>query len=229
MSETKGNLTVPEESTLKPNSHAYKKEQESKPPKLKAVAKGSTTPDKGGTLGDKLARTFIKEDTQSVGEYLLFDVLVPAAKNAISDMVSTGVNMLLFGENRPIGGIKRNGDSSYVSYNNYYRGNRRYSSSYDDPFEGKYATRGDVQRRETRKFDQVEVPSRQEAEQVLNALVDRTILYGIASVADLYDLAGVPSVYTDNDWGWDSLEGSRIERTRHGYVIRVPQPHLLEE
>lgn len=216
-----------EESSLTPNSHKYKQE---KSEKLQPVAKGMVTKERD-TLRSKLMATFIKDDAESVGEYLVFDVLVPAAKNAISDLITTGVNMLLFGENRAPSSVKRSGDRSYVSYNNYYRGSgSAYSNSLVESRE--YQPRSQQYRqaqRETRKFDQVEVPSRKEAEDVLNAMVDRTIMYGMASVADLYDLAGVPSVYTDNDWGWDSLAGSRIERSRHGYVIRVPQPHLLEE
>lgn len=216
-----------EESSLTPNSHAYKAEQSEKPEKLKAVAKGSTTKGRE-TLGEKLAATFIKDDAQSVGEYLIFDVLVPAAKNAVSDLVTTGINMLLFGENKAPGGVKRSGDSSYVSYNNYYRGSSGYSRGYGYGDTREYRPASQPRER-VKKFDQVEVPSRQEAEDVLNALVDRTIRYGMASVADLYDLAGVPSQFTDNDWGWDHAEGARIERSRHGYIIRMPQPHLLEE
>ncbi len=212
-----------EESSLTPNSHKYKSE------KLQPVAKGTVTRERE-TLGKKLMATFIKDDAQSVGEYLMFDVLIPAAKNAFSDLVTTGVNMLLFGENRAPSSVKRSGDRSYVSYNNYYRGSA-YSNNLIETreYQPRSSQRSTPSPREVRKFDQVEVPSRKEAEDVLNAMVDRTIMYGMASVADLYDLAGVPSVYTDNDWGWDSLQGSRIERSRHGYVIRVPQPHLLEE
>ena len=73
------------------------------------------------------------------------------------------------------------------------------------------------------------VPSRSEAEQILDALVGRTINYGMTSVADLYDLSGVPSVFTDNDWGWDDVHGARIERVREGYLIVMPEPHLLTE
>lgn len=226
-----GEPNLIEESSLKPNSHTYKKEQAVKQaPKLEAIVKGKTTQSTESSLWEKVCRTFIKDDVENVKEYIIFDVAIPALKNAISDGFTSAVNMFLFGENRP-SSVKRSGDRSYVSYNNYYRSSgstSRYSS--DDSWRDRpYTKRGVGEHRTMRQFDQVQVPSRTEAEQVLNALVDRTILYGMASVADLYDLAGVPSQYTDNDWGWDSMEGSRIERGRDGYIIRTPQPHLLEE
>ncbi len=215
-----GDKNLIEESSLTPNSHKYKKEAGEK---LQPIAHGNVAVQQE-KFGSKVASSFFKDDAHNIWEYLVFDVLIPAAKNAVSDLVSTGINMLLFGENRAPSGVKRTGDRSYVNYNNYYR------SSYSPPFdEDRYYRPQRSTKRESRKFDQVEVPSRKEAEDILNTMVDRTIMYGMASVADLYDLSGVPSVYTDNDWGWDSVEGSRIERSRNGYIIRMPQPHLLEE
>lgn len=213
------------ESDLKPNSNTYKQEL-AKREKLEPIAKGVAV-DKKESLWTKVSKTIVKDDAKNVGEYLMFDVVIPALKNAISDLVTTGINMFLFGENRPSPNTKRYGDKSYVSYNNYYS-KSRYSSGRSYQWEeDRYYGRDRTSQR--RKFDQVVVPSRSEAEQILDALVGRTINYGMTSVADLYDLSGVPSVFTDNDWGWDDVHGARIERVREGYLIVMPEPHLLTE
>ena len=47
---------------------------------------------------NKLVDTFISEDAQNIKSYILMDVLVPAIKKAISDIVTDGISMLLYGD-----------------------------------------------------------------------------------------------------------------------------------
>ena len=96
------------ESDLKPNSNTYKQEL-AKREKLEPIAKGVAV-DKKESLWTKVSKTIVKDDAKNVGEYLMFDVVIPALKNAISDLVTTGINMFLFGENRPSPNTKRYGD-----------------------------------------------------------------------------------------------------------------------
>jgi len=41
------------------------------------------------------------EDAESLGDYIMFDVLVPTIKNTITEIVTNGVEMILFGDERP--------------------------------------------------------------------------------------------------------------------------------
>lgn len=65
--------------------------------------------------------------------------------------------------------------------------------------------------------------SRDEAELVIERLSDILENYDVASVADLYDLVGLPTTYIDNKWGWTNLAYANVRQVREGYLIDLPQ------
>ena len=53
--------------------------------------------------------------------------------------------------------------------------------------------------------------------------------YGLVSVADFYELVGVPSNYTDNNYGWSNLRNAYVDRLRDGgYIIKLPRAFQLD-
>ena len=48
--------------------------------------------------------------------------------------------------------------------------------------------------------------------------------YGLATVADLYDLCGITTEYTDENWGWTSARYMSVIRSRRGYMLQLPKP-----
>ena len=84
-----------------PNSHKSKEAQKegaaSSDKKVEKVISGSAKPKKKGEM-QKFADVFISEDVGNVKSYILMDVLVPAIKKAISDIVTNGIDMILYGE-----------------------------------------------------------------------------------------------------------------------------------
>ena len=167
----------------KPNSHRSKEEQKLPEKKIEPVVKGKVTTKKNNVR--KLTNTFVTEDIQNVKSYVLMDVLVPAIKKAISDIVTNGIDMLLYGET---GRSRRKTNASVVSYRNYYDSRReeRYSSS---------------RTRTGYSYDDVVLETRGEAEDVLSRMDELIDTYGVVSVADLYDLVGISCNYTDNKYG----------------------------
>ena len=171
------------------------------------------------SFGQKLSETFFGDDTRSVGDYILHDVLIPAMKSTLSDMVGGGIEMLLFGERKSSGGsrIFRDRDRSYVPYN---RMGRRDDSIYERRSMSRTArTRFD--------FDDITLETRGEAEDVLSHLADLIQDYDVASVGDYYDLLGIESNFTDNKYGWTNIADGYIERVRNGYSIRLPRPREI--
>lgn len=194
-------------SEYKSNSHRSREiEREEK--KVERVVKGQVKSKKK----NKFADTFISEDAASVKEYIIFDVLIPAAKNAISDMVTTGIQMMLYGEVR--GGSKSKG--SKVSYSKYYDDRR------DRDYDRRSRTRSGYD------YDEIILESRAEAEEVLNSMDDLLERYGLVSVADLYDLVGVTGNYTDNKYGWTNLRHASVQRLRDGYLLKLPRAIPLD-
>ena len=76
-----------------------------------------------------------------------------------------------------------------------------------------------LRNRSRHNFDDIILDSRGEAEEVLSHLVDLVDDYGMASVADLYDLVGITSNFTDNKYGWTNLSSASVSRVRDGYLI----------
>ena len=70
--------------------------------------------------------------------------------------------------------------------------------------------------------------TRGEAEDVLDRMREIVSNYGIVSVADLYELAGVVGNYTDQRYGWTGLRNTDVVRTRYGYQIRLPRAMVIE-
>lgn len=189
----------------KSNSDKARQEQQSEK-KVEAVITGAAKTRKKGEM-QKFADVFIAEDANNVKSYILMEVIVPAVKKAISDIVTTGIDMILYGE---AGRSKKNGTASKVSYRNYYdqgadrvrAGNRRNTPDYDDIL---FDTRGD-------------------AEAVLDAMNDIISQYGTVSVSDFYDLARVPNDnFTMNRYGWTNIGGATAVRVLDGYILKLPR------
>ena len=194
-----------------PNSHKSKIDKKDK--EIQKITKGKVIKKKksfGRTLGENI----ISDDIKSVKGYLFFDVLIPAVKNTISDLVGNGIELLLFGETKGHN-TKRKGGSSYVSYSDYYKN-------------GSDRDRRSIRNRSMRNFDDILLESRGEAEQVLSHLVDLTIDYDVASVADFYELVGIESNFTDAKYGWDDLSDASVKRERDGYRIVLPKAKLID-
>lgn len=153
----------------------------------------------------KFADVFISEDVNNVKSYILMDVLVPAIKKAISDIVVNGIDMILYGE----AGHTKKSNGTKPSYRSYYESNN--------------SNRATI-RRTAYSFDDIVMDNRADAEEVLDSMLATIDKYGIVSVADMYDLVGITGNYTDNKYGWTDLRSARIERERDGgYTINLPR------
>lgn len=198
------------------NSNKKRSKLKLKERKIDKIITGNVKKRKRG-FGKRVAETFINDDAKSVGSYIFYDVLVPAAKSMINEMVISATEMLLFGERRGHR-TRREGGSSYISYGSYFRQNNKQSRDRTISRLG----------RARHDFDEIVLETRGEAEEVLSHLVDLVIDYEIATVADLYDLVGITSSFTDNKYGWMDLSTASTTRVRDGYLLNLPQPHLID-
>lgn len=187
----------------KSNSHKSKDEEK------KAIAKVVTGEVKTKKKNEvqKFADTFISEDIANVRSYILMDVLVPALKKAISDVVTNGIDMILYGEP---GRTKKSTTASKVSYRSYYDR----TSDRDDYISS---------RRRGFEYEDIILETRGEAEEVLMRMDELIDTYGIVSVGDLYDLVGIQGDYTVNKYGWTNIRNAQVIRVRDGYMIKLPK------
>jgi len=195
-----------------PNSHKFKEEQKAASTEKKKVEKVVTGVAKVKKKSEvsKLKDIFISEDASNVKSYIVMDVLVPAIKKAVADIVTNGIDMILYGET---GHSKRSSSSSKVSYRSYY--DRRDDDRRYDRDRGRVKQGYD--------YDDVIIETRGEAEAVISRMDEIVDMYGRVSVADLYDLVGITGNYTDNNYGWTNLASAEPIRVRDGYIIKLPK------
>lgn len=202
---------------IKPNSNKYKteqKEKETAPERhIEKVVGGKVTTKKKSGL-NKLAGDFLAEDASSVKSYILSDVIVPAAKKLLSDIVKDGIEMILYGRVSERSGRDR--DRHTVSYRKYYDDRRDDRGSRD---------------RDTRTrfdFDEIIFDSRGDAEVVLRQMDADIEDYGFVTVAAMYDLAGLTQPWTSNKYGWSNLRSAEVVHVREGYIIKLPRPMAID-
>lgn len=192
---------------------------EAEPKKVEKIVEGKVIQQKK-SLGKKFSEMFIGGDAKSAGAYVVYEVLLPAAKDALADAMSQGIERFLYGEVRSINRRKGGrGGNGYVSYNKI---SQRPPWSDDRPPMGRRA-------RAQHDFDDIVIERRDEATAVLQRIFEYIDRYGSASVRDLYELVGVPSQYTDDKWGWTFIDEMDVMRVRGGYKLILPRPEPLDK
>ena len=198
----------------RPNSH--KSKQESAKPEEKNVQKvvSGVAKVKKKSEFSKFASNFISEDAGKVGSYLFTDVIVPGLVKIITDSFKDGVDIIFKGassrNSRNSGGYPGN----YVSYNSFSNKNN------------------DVRRPSTTKQVhspcEITLPSRRDAEAVLDQM--RALLrdYGMVTVADLYQSCDITHNFMDAKYGWTDLRNAEVARDSEGWYIKFPNAYPLD-
>jgi hypothetical protein len=206
----------------KSNSHRSKEvrttetSETSERKKIEKITNGKVKTKKKSEI-HKFTDIFLAEDVTNVKDYILGEVLLPAVKKAVSDIVTNGIDMLLYGETRS----HKKEKGSKVSYSKYYDRDRYDRSDRD-------RDRGSRRVRTGYDYEDVILETRGEAEDVLGRMEDLLDTYGVVSVADLYDLVGIQGDYTDNKYGWSNLRNADIQRLREGYLLKLSKALPLD-
>lgn len=122
-------------------------------------------------------------------------------RDAINHKITDKVAKKLYGDIP-----KRN--NSRVSYRNYYEQCKPYSY---------------------RVVDDLVFETEEEAEKIMSELEDTITKYGVATVADLYDLCGLSTEYTSNKYGWTTIRDFKIQRRKNSsdYELVAPDAKYL--
>lgn len=166
----------------------------------------------------RFASSMVADDAQSVGDYILTDVLIPSAKNLISDIIGQGTNRVLFGTSSR---LRRPGFGSTSLKHTPYE---RFSSIDREP--PRRPALSQVARA-THDFEEVVLETREDAIIVIEALVNRIARYQAATVSDLYDILGVTGSYVDKQWGWTDLITADVRQVRGGFLLDLPRPEPI--
>lgn len=205
-------MAVVDDSRYKSNSYKSKAEAEKR--EVQKVVKGQTRVHQK-TTGEKIKESFFGENIDNVGDYLLFDVLIPSAKELFDTFLTNAKDIILFGEVRD--GSSRRSPSrrggSYVAYDGYSRRSRRESES---------------ARRARFDFSYIEFDTLDDIDDVIAEMRDIWTVYNEVTVAQYYQSAdpdGIRISPTDNNWGWVDIRAFTTADTRK---IRSRNPETGE-
>lgn len=211
------------------NSHTEKvkkkKEEEEKPVKnVEKVVGGSVVQRKRGWLR-RIQDAMTGDDAQTVGNYILYEVAIPAFRDLIFDIIRNGAERSLYGEIRPSRGSGRGlglGRNNVVNYGSMSR------SRVDDRDDRRDRREVSARARRNHDFGEILIQDRGEAEEVIDRLVDLIDRFNVATVSDLFELVGVSAEYSDEKWGWYNLASARAVRTRDGYLLDLPRTEPID-
>lgn len=167
----------------------------------------------------KRTNVFLQSSANNIGNYILKDVLIPAGKKAISDIVTNGIYMLLYGESKP---PEKRRTIDRPSYRSYYERDER-----------KVETRSS--RKSFLDYD-IEFKTYEAAKSTLDDMRDALERFGTVSVADLCEFAQendkdirLDGSWADHKYGWMKLPREvKIYPSYGNYIIDLPAPMPLD-
>lgn len=152
---------------------------------------------------------------QDVGRTYINEVMVPGIRKLCFDSIVNIASNLFLGSSS---------SSNYKSGTTYGSPTKGYSSYYDRPA----PTKNEVLTVED--IDTVRFSDRYDATSVLNGLQDLMNSWGVVSVSDYYDLAGIVQPlknYNNNNYGWSNQDFSNCKivlADNQTYRLVLPKP-----
>lgn len=195
--------------------------------KVEAITKGVATPAKK-SFGAKLKETFIADDARDVGEYIMWDIVIPAIKMTIYNVVVGSAGRIFLGNSQPPAGLSRRDGVTRIDRD---RPSFSYSTVSTARAEAK-RTPAMLTAPKSNNYDilDFEYDDRQKLEQAFDEMVNALDEYGRLTLDEYAEIlshyfSGIPKMdYTANSWGWRSLSSASIVVSPGGYFLKMPKP-----
>jgi len=159
------------------------------------------------------------ESPQDLVKRIGRDVLVPRAKAGVEEAFNNFIHGMFWGQgSAPL--------SSIVKGTVLRGGGTNYQAISTQQSALTMAREANISR-STGAYEDLVCPSQEIAERLLAQLYEVFNAYRVVAVADLYEMANIPTSPSDNAYGWLSLDGARITKERNGYVLALPRPTLV--
>lgn len=207
------------------NSQKAKARSETPPPperpKIERVTTAEAVRRKRG-LGRKFKDTFIAGNARDTVDYMIVDVVVPAIKDTMIDAFQGGIERLFNGNTH-----RSRRHSAPSAYSTAPRVNYQ---SMSKPPSAEFPAQRMLSRRARNQqdFGEIIIESRREAEDVLEQMYEILSRFGEVKLSDLYTMTGIASSHVDHKWGWTSLQGAKLARTRDNrFLLDLPEPEDL--
>lgn len=172
------------------------------------------------TAAQKFRKTFLADDIDDIGNYLVTELIVPTIKDIFLNFMTA----VLWGDRRS-GSIYRD-NGRRTDYNGISRTSR---IGFDRNRKSNDQIREEIAA-ERRQFDleNIVLATRDQADTILNNMEDYLDKYGQVTVGYLFELLGENGPYTVEYYGWRNLDRARIKRINNGYLLDLPRPVRIE-
>lgn len=178
------------------------------------------------SLGRKFRNVFFGGDIKASARFVAADVMLPAFRDLLVDAIVNGAKGVIYGdttfrrrtpEMRPR--VQYSNPINRPSYRDTRDPRERRPYLPDQPHP--YRNQMHIDRQE------VVLARKEDAEIVVERLIDVVDKFEVASLADYYELVGLPSSHVDHKWGWTYLNDIEIRQTRDGYIIDLPPLEVI--
>lgn len=173
------------------------------------------------TVTEKFRGIFFGGNFKLVARRVGADVLLPAFRNLVADTAVATIERMIYGESprarRRIPDPR--GSTYHYNYNTVpLARDPRHRSMVQLPDQPPRMTRTG-----RRGIDHIILSSREEANLVVETMMEILDRYEVVTYADLLEMVGLPSSEAvDNKWGWTYLNNIEIRQIRDGYLIELP-------
>lgn len=201
------------------------KAKATEPEKIEPVTTAKTTGRRRRGLGRQFKDTFFDGTGKGAMNYAVQERILPTIRELMHDAVTDVVDHLFFGDRH--NGRRSRPASHSAPWGTPVPGNVDYTGkSKSSPQQTRTLS---SQARARHDFGEIVIPSKVEANDVIDNMYELLSRQGMVSVADLFALTGIRPDHTDMKWGWTSLRGTRPVHVRKldGYILDLPEPEEL--
>jgi hypothetical protein len=170
-------------------------------------------------LSRRVVESFGGADARSIGQHVLFQVVLPQVKDLIYDVGSSALQRALFGDGGGKSYTSATRRGGYTPYNNVASAATPKSMPQSKPSS-----------MASDEFGEIIVENRGEAQGVMDKIGNLIETFGMASVSDLKSAVGLTGSFTDEKFGWVAMGGTDIRRvggSNPGYLLIFPRPEEL--
>lgn len=197
--------------------------QDEGPDRVERITSAEASRRKRG-VARRFKEIFIAGDPRTSLEYAISDIVIPGIRDTVYEAFQGGMDRWIYGESRR---PRRYGAPSVYSDNPPRTNYQSFSTTRPPTSSGtRMLSR---QARVRHDFDEIVIPSRAEANEVLDQMFEFLSRYGVVKVFELYEMVGIRPDHTDHKWGWTSLPGAQVRTVKggRGYLLDLPEPQPL--
>lgn len=174
-------------------------------------------------LGRRFKDVFLGGDFKRAAQYVAGDVAIPMVRDMLWAVISKGSERIIYPETRRQAARPSGLFAPRIQYNSPVR---------RDPRELEMPGRGGTPQmrndpRNKHDIGEVIVGTREDAQSLVEQLMEYIENYGQASVGDLYSLLGYEATFVNEQWGWTNLAATEIKHVSHGYLVELPDPEPI--